>query len=62
MGPGFTAAIVRQLGVTSTAALVGRFEGHLTGDLVVHFGPSEFLSTCCATVQCSHTFHLVTKL
>jgi hypothetical protein len=41
MGPAFTAAIVRQLGVTGTAALVGRFEGPLTGDLVQHFGPGK---------------------
>jgi hypothetical protein len=39
MGPAFTAGIVQQLGVTATAALVGRFEGPLTGDLVQHFGP-----------------------
>lgn len=39
MGPAFTAGIVQQLGVTATAALVGRFEGRLTGDLVQHFGP-----------------------
>jgi len=31
MGPAFTAGIVQSLGVTSTAALVGRFEGPLTG-------------------------------
>lgn len=39
MGPAFTADIVQQLGVTATAALVGRFEGRLTGDLVQHCGP-----------------------
>jgi hypothetical protein len=39
MGPAFTAGIVQQLGVTATAALVARFEGPLTGDLVQHFGP-----------------------
>lgn len=41
MGPALTAGIVQQLGVTATAALVTRFEGSLTGDLVQHFGPGK---------------------
>jgi hypothetical protein len=59
MGPAFTAAIVRQLGVTGTAALVGRFEGPLTGDLVQHFGPGKStLSGSCLPLSNQPVLHM----